>query len=98
MIIANPANLYYLVDPQLTFDKKDILDELFKDSGLGAIELVGDPMPGDTIASHWEAAVSNTDGRIYMSPCSGVQTLRFDPATETWEQFGDIPEICVLIK
>ena len=32
-------------DPQLTFDKKKLLDELF-DESVGAVEIVGDLSPG----------------------------------------------------
>ena len=90
MTILNPKNSFYLVDPQLTFDKKDVLDELFIESGsLGAIEVVGDPMPGERLASYFEGAISSTDGRIYMAPSTAKQAARFDPVTGTWELFGD---------
>ena len=39
-----------LVDRQLTLDKKQLLDGLFDESGaVRAIEVVGDPVPGDQI-------------------------------------------------
>ena len=43
-------NSHYLVGTQLTFDKKDLLDALFDETGgLGSMEVVGDSMPGNAI-------------------------------------------------
>ena len=55
---VSPANPHYLFEPQLTFAKKELLDELFDESGaVRAIEAVGDTMPGSglivSIARAW---------------------------------------------
>ena len=43
-------NPHYLACTQLTFDKKDLLDTLFDETGdVRSVEVVGDPAPGTAI-------------------------------------------------
>ena len=38
---------------------------------------------------YWGGQYSHTDGRFYMSMVNATRAVRFDPATNTWERFGD---------
>ena len=43
----------------------------------------------DLQLAYWDPHYSHTDGRIYVVPANATRAARFDPATNTWESFGD---------
>ena len=38
----------------------------------------------------YQGGAFGPDGRLYIVPRNATRAARFDPATETWEAFGDV--------
>ena len=76
-------------DPRQAFMAQLLLRTISLTMPEAKVEVVGGVIPGKEGKDVYAGGAFGPDGRLYLVPANASHIARFDPTTETWEQFGE---------